>query len=308
MTYTANYGWGPGDTPKTIQYLIWVTCISSVLCALLNNFFLYYLGMNGPQQLFSLSWGGLSNWYIWQPLTYLFLQSSGSQGISIFFLIELLFNMYILWIMGTGILERVGANSFVRFYFVCGIITGIITLLFMPVYSQYAVLAGSTPIILAIMFIWAMIHPESELLLFFILPVKAKWIIAGIIAGIFLINLSHLDFLTMTYYYIGILVGYFYAVCVWGLSSPFKITHPFDEKLASLGSGIRQIRSKKEEARNLVDNKAKIFDFFTGKAVMDDDKFMDTMLEKISLYGEHSLTWSERNRMNRISDRKSKHK
>ena len=42
---------------------------------------------------------------------------------------------------------------------------------------------------------------------------------------------------------------------------------------------------------------AKIFDLKTGQAVIDDDSFMDSMLEKISKSGEQSLSKKEKKRM-----------
>ena len=58
---------------------------------------------------------------IWQPATYMFLHAG---------LFHLLFNMLALWMFGTE-LERIwGRRYFLKFYFVCGIGAGLLTVLF----------------------------------------------------------------------------------------------------------------------------------------------------------------------------------
>lgn len=51
---------------------------------------------------------------------------------------------------------------------------------------------------------------------------------------------------------------------------------------------------------------AKIYDFKTGRIVLDDDSFMDACLAKIADTGRDSLSWREKFRMKRISKRKKK--
>ncbi len=300
MTYTSSYGLGPGDTPKTIYRLVVATSIISVFCALFNNLFAYF-GTKTPQSWLSLSWDGLLHWYIWQPISYLFLQASGAEGISLGFLISLFFNMYILWIMGSSTLNRVGSSSFLRFYFISGALTGLATLLIMPLIGQYTTLAGATPTILSILMVWTMLNPESTILLFFLFPVQAKRLLPAFLILMLLINLSQLNFIELAFNFIGLLIGYLYATLVWGLESPYAFTRYTDKWLTELGHKIVGLSTWFGRARPLPEKKAEIIDFHTGKAVMDDDLFMDAVLEKISKFGENSLTWSERHRMKQIA-------
>ena len=47
--------------------------------------------------------------------------------------------------------------------------------------------------------------------------------------------------------------------------------------------------------------KAKIYDFKTGQAILNDEEFMDAMLSKISMYGQSSLSFRrEHFRLKRI--------
>lgn len=305
MTYTSSSGWGPGDTPKTIYRLVAATTVISIFCALMGALFNYF-GVRTPQELLSLSWNGLSHWYIWQPLSYLFVQPGGNYGITFGFLLSLFFNMYILWIMGSSTLDRVGKGAFLRFYFICGALTGLATLLLMPIIGQYAVLAGTAPVILAILMVWTMLHPDSQILLFFIIPVQAKRLLPTILVLLLLINLSQLNFIELVFNFLGLFFGYLYATLVWGLESPYAFTSYTDRWLTDLGRKISNMSSWFGKGRPLPEKKAEIIDFHTGKAVLDDDLFMDAILEKISKFGEKSLTWSERNRMKQISKNKSR--
>lgn len=306
MVHTASYGMGSGSTPNTIKRIVTVTSSISIFCAFINNILLYF-GMSTPQQLLSLSWNGLSNWYIWEPFTYLFVQAGGEGGISIGFLFALFINMYILWIMGSSTLEKVGQAPFLRFYFISGALIGLLTLVLMPVIGQYMTLAGAAPAILAVLVVWTMLHPDNNLLLFFLIPIKAKQLLPSILVLLLLINLSQLHIIEMVFNLMGLIVGYAYGAIVWGLETPYEFTHPIDKLLVSFGHWTRHLFSRDPAGRPLPDKSAEIIDFHTGKSVQDDDLFMDQILDKISKHGEKSLTWSERHRMKKISERKSRH-
>ena len=58
---------------------------------------------------------------IWQPATYMFLHAG---------LFHLLFNMLALWMFGTELERLWGRRYFLKFYFVCGIGAGVLTVLF----------------------------------------------------------------------------------------------------------------------------------------------------------------------------------
>ncbi|MBA3602686.1 MAG: rhomboid family intramembrane serine protease [Parachlamydiaceae bacterium] len=304
MSYTLSQGWGPNTTSRTLTYIIGSIAVISIFSALLDGIFVYYLEMNGTQSFLSLSWKGLTNWYIWQPFSYLFVLPSGNGGLSLYFFIELLFDMYILWIMGSALLARAGAQAFCRFFFSTGVITGLLTLLWMPVLQQYSTLAGPTAPIIAIMMVWTMLHAESELLLFFLIPVKAKWLFLGLLGVFLLTDLSHLNFIHITFILQSVLIGYLYGTMIWGLKGPFTISSKIDNFFINFGNKLRSLSFMGKSDPMTSDKDTKILDFHNGTPYLDDDAFMDQALEKISKHGERSLTWSERSRMMKISEKK----
>ena len=293
MRGLAEYQWGPGITPRIIRNLIiWTSCIT-LLSAFVQSIIMSFTTAYGPQDYLSLSWWGLQNWYLWQPLTFLFIQPLFYQGITFFFLITLLFNMYILWVMGSAIVDYVGVKPFLKLYFISGIGAGLIALAAMPVTGHYSALAGPAASILALLMAWTMMHPEIEILLFFLIPLKVKWIMAGIIAGVLLTTISQGDVGSLIFYLAGIFIGYGYGVIAWGLQGPFAFTHKIDHFL-------NRLRYQRQESSG------KIINIKTGQPEASDDHFVDEMLEKIAKHGEKSLSWRERQRLQRISEQKKK--
>lgn len=306
-TFTDDFNRGGLAKPPTaIRNLIIATCAVAIICAMLNPLFLTFVRTNGPQYLFSLSLEGLREWYIWQPLSYIFVLPAGDYGLSISFFLDLLLGMYILWTLGSSLALTVGMQPFLRFYFICGSAIGITTLLELSGLGLHSVLSGPTAVILALLVAWTMFHSESELMLFFLFVVKAKWLLAGSLAFFLLIDLSNLNTPAFLFHLNGFLIGYLYATIVWGATTPFTWTHPVDHLLANLGSRARKLAFRTQGSNIKAENQAKVFDIHTGKAVVSDDRFMDEMLDKISRQGEKSLSWGERRRMRKISEKKSR--
>lgn len=290
----SDFSIGPEFTPPTIQSLIIATCSISIAATIGTTVLFQLLAIIGPEFWLSLSWQGLKNYYVWQPVTYLFVQYTSTYGFSFSYFINLLFQMYLLWVIGSQVLDRIGRSAFLRLYFISGILAGLITVSIMAISGYYDILSGPFPSILAIMVIWTLMYPEQEILLFFLIPVKAKWLILGFIGVLMLVSIPA-DFLMFILYFFSCLIGYLYGIIAWGLKSPFPVFRPFEGLVLKCVS----IFSKKEP---------KVLDISTGEPKLDDDRFVDAMLEKISKKGEHSLSWQERQRMKTISERKREEK
>lgn len=305
MSYTTSYQWGPSQTPVVIRSLIIITCIVSILAALTNSLFVHLAGTIGPQDILSLSWYGFRHYFLWQPLTYLFTQSTPSSGIDLFYLISLAFNMYILWAFGSSIHERIGSRQFLALYLVSGILAGVAAWFFMPIFSQYLVISGPSSAILSVFIVWAMLYPDSNLMLFMILPIKTKWLLAGVLGAIALSCISQLDIVSLLFYFIAASCGYLYSVILLNLESPFEFMHPFERSMTNFYHRLRRKTGSKQTEEIA---KPKIYDFTSGEPILDDDAFIDSMLTKISKFGERSLSETERRRMQQISQRKMKNK
>lgn len=100
---------------------------------------------------------------VWRLVTYLFLPTTDSA-------ICLAFALYLLWIMGDGLEQEWGAFRLNVFY-LCGMIATTVVAFFITRSSVTNAFLN-----LSIFLAFATVLPDFELLLFFILPVKVKWL------------------------------------------------------------------------------------------------------------------------------------
>lgn len=260
----------------------------------------------GPQMVLGLSSWGLSHWLIWQPLTYFTIQDTAFSGLTFSFFINLAFILYLLWVMGTQLYERIGDGPFIRFSLTVAIGGGIATLALLTLFQQHSLLVGSTPLLLAILTAWGMAFGESQIFLFFLIPLKGKALASGIIAIILLMAIGEGAFAYTLLCLLSIAVAYLYATAGWGWHSPFSQTEKIDDALIIFGnrtrkrlpSWMRLSSSKKRDKDDTIVN-------IEGNAIINDDLFVEKMLEKISRYGEDSLSYGERRRLDEISRKKS---
>lgn len=293
MSYQPQYQFGPSQTPRAVLNLIIITAIVSIFCSLFDSIFVQFLGIPGPEKWLGLSSWGIRQGFLWQLLTYLFVQDTASQGITVNFIIVLLFNMYVVWVMGSTILEFFSTKAFYTLYFLSAFLAGLLAVGVMFLTGNNQLLTGPIPAVLALLIVWTMLYPETELLLFFVLPVKTKWLTTGILAAIFLMSLSRLDLVSMTFYFVGALTGYFYALFSLDLNGPFPFMHPFE----------RMVKGWIPKGKN-----DKIIPITRDSDILDDNLFLDAMLSKIAAKGEQSLTWREKRRLQEISEKKARRK
>jgi membrane associated rhomboid family serine protease len=298
MQYMGAPGIGPVSTPAVIKMLIVLTAAISLTASLIQSFFNQFNLFPGPQILLALNSWGVSQGYIWQFITYLFALPS---PISFSSLLYLLINLYVLWVIGTDLVEAKGKTAFLRFYFFIGAAAGAITLPFLQFAGLYASLAGPAAPLLAMLIAWMMRFPENELLLFFLVPIKVKWIVAGIISALLLVTLSEWNIPWFFFYLSAVLLGYLYAAGCWGWQTPFPWTAKLDRALGSMGEKIHRSLKK---IRKAAPSSSKIVDIQTGKPVDEEEQFVEKMLAKISQYGESSLSWQEKKRLQQISEKR----
>lgn len=265
----ATFLHGVKNTPKILRILLWSMISISLFSAALNKFFIQALNILGTQELLSLSFTGAQNGFLWQPLTYLFVHPA-EDGISIWFLLHLFFNIYLLCTVGASVIQRVGASAFLRLYIISGIIAGFFGLWLINASESPTLIAGASPAIYALIVAWTMLFRDLEILLLHKVSVKAKWIVIGFLGLTLLTDLSDGHFITFAIYTVGALSGYLYGVIAWGLSGPFQFTQRFDHFLGSLSHLIRRKASHLFKPADKVRKGPKIYDIKTGEVILDD--------------------------------------
>jgi membrane associated rhomboid family serine protease len=262
MTYTTNR-FGPAYTPTIIKALIGIIGGIGLVAALLFSFNIW-----GPQNIFSMS----QPLFIWQPMTYWTVQNISS-GISFNFIIGLLFNMYLVWIVGSTLVEKLGDKRFLHFFLLNTIGAGFVAGVTITLTGYPLPFAGPEPIIYAMLMLWMLFDPEQEMLLLLTFPIKIKWLVSIFLGITLFLDLTHGHWPQLAAYLTTLSGTYLY----------WKTSH--------------QIKNKT----------AKIYDFKKEKKRIEDAKFMDEMLAKISEKGENVLSLKEKMRMQKISKRMKKY-
>lgn len=107
----------------------------------------------------------LHSFRIWQIVTYMFLHGG---------IFHIFWNLLGLWMFGADVERELGSRNFLKYYLGCGIFAGLCTLIF-GINSTIPVI-GASGAIFGIVTAFGMLFPEQvvTLLLFFVIPVKAK--------------------------------------------------------------------------------------------------------------------------------------
>ncbi len=278
---------------KNIRYIIGLTLLLSLVSALNSRLF--------PSipltHLFSLSLWGIKNLFIWQLLTHPFLVIA-PEGITPSMLFNLGFSLYLFAKISALLCLQKGPKHLLALYFGSALFSGLAALATLYLSSSPLLFAGLGPILFTLLIATIVLYPELELLLFFTIPVKARWLVLIILTSLLLIDLSNGMFVSFFAYITAFLFGYLYATVAWSLKSPFPFLEPLQTRLSSLFTG--------PSVDAYVRSSSKIYDFKTGQRIVSDQEFLDGCLTKIQQEGRNSLTFRERIRLYRLSRKQKK--
>ncbi len=228
---------------------------------------------------FYLSLDGLAHGYVWQLLTYAFLHAGP---------LHLLFNCWAIYVFGQDVEQALGRKAFLTLYFGSAILGGLLQLgfgAFMRVFAAPVVGASAAAFGLAAAF--AMLFPDRILLLFFIIPMRAKYLLLLSAAIALLGILRPGDNVAHAAHLGGMLtgMGFIRYAIHWNLRWP------------------RFPRARRRQPRQLVKvGSAKTRLWRASKGTTDADlppeeflsREVDPILDKISAQGIQSLTERER--------------
>lgn len=275
--------------PVTVVLMIVITVVYVVqqFCASSQIPFGYY---------FALSNEGLRHGYVWQLLTFQFLHAGLGHLVS---------NLIGLWFMGRFIEERLGKPSFLRCYFLSGVAGGLLQFGLTWIFPSHFVdvpVVGASAGIFGLFAAFATLEPYGQVMLFFLIPVRASYLLIGsIVVTLYFVirpsggNMAHAAHLG------GILFGIAYIK--WGMESApaWNDWNPLRRKLrrekllraATIKPALLRRRPKPAEQQELQSEE------FISKQV-------DPILDKISAHGIQSLTDRERQILQAARARMSK--
>jgi membrane associated rhomboid family serine protease len=185
-----------GPTTPAVKVLLIVTGAAFFLQALTTRIFGFHL-----EPLFGLvPYLVTHRFFLWQPFTYLFLHGG---------VFHLAFNLLVLWMFGCE-LERIwGRRFFLKYFFVCGTGAGVFVALLSA--SSLIPTIGASGALYGILLAYGLLFPNRQILLWFVIPIRAKHFVLFIGAVAFYSTLtlpgsgiSHLAHLS------GLVIGYIY--------------------------------------------------------------------------------------------------
>ena len=121
----------------------------------------------------------LQEYRLWQTFTYLFLHGGW---------IHILFNMLVLWMFGKDLEMDWGKNEFLIFYFVCGMGSGLITVL--ANINSPIVIVGASGSIYGVLVAYGFTYPNRTVYLYGVFPLKVKYVVMGFGVIAFVASLS----------------------------------------------------------------------------------------------------------------------
>lgn len=277
--------------PKVIKNILIINVVVFFIQIIANNLML------GGQPLWYVlnMWFALNplsegfNFQIWQLITYQFMHGSFS---------HILFNMFALWMFGMEIENYWGSQKFLTYYILCGIIAGLFQLFLTPLLgSSPAVTIGASGAIYGVLIAFALMFPDRYIFLYFLVPVKAKYLIGFLIVLEFMLvdsaqsNVAHLAHLG------GALAGFLFILFdkridvplkrMINISSGYSSRTKFQNPFSGLSDKFKKRKQDIEDAN-----------FYDINSKKEDDEIsqaeIDAILDKISQSGYQNLTEREK--------------
>jgi len=271
MSYYGHrtYNFGPWGITKAVKYL---------LLANVGIFVLEFLWGSELIYLFGLTPVLVKKGFIWQPGTYMFLHGG---------LFHILINMFVLWMFGCEIERTWGTKEFVKYYFITGVGAGLFT--FILSFNSHIPTIGASGAIFGILVAFALMFPNRLIYLYFIFPVKAKYLVIFFAVIEFLASFKHTsDGIGHFAHLGGMVIGYLY------IKADFKIPAIF-----RLSSYLAYLKNFKHKRRMKAINRKREKE----QKVMER---VDQILDKINQVGYDSLSREEKKTLEQASQLLSK--
>ncbi len=296
--------------PPVIKYLL----ISNVAVFLLQNFFFQSLWI-GDQSLFQIFFkyfalqpiftnvavkSPISGPFMpWQIFTYMFMHGG---------FMHLFFNMFALWMFGLELENLWGSKKFLFYYMLCGVGAAFANLFIAPFFSTVAPTIGASGSVYGVLVAFGYLFPNRYIYIYFMLPVKAKYLIVLYIV-IELFSVGSATGIAHVAHLGGAVVGIVYLIITKSKSGFkfFKDSTPGQSKFTSFytSSGDRFGTKKKTSPgkifpeKDISDADYKDIEGHDYKKDIEEheknaQEKIDAILDKLSASGYQSLTDEEK--------------
>ena len=149
--------------PNLMKFIV----IGSVLVYLLSIFAGYE-----AVSFLTFRWSAITQGELWRLITFVFMPGYYTTGDVLWLALFL----YFYYMIG-NVLEREWGTAKFTLYYLSGVVLTVIVGVLTALISGHDVIIGGTSYVnLSMFFAFAMLYPDTQFLLFFIIPVKVKWL------------------------------------------------------------------------------------------------------------------------------------
>lgn len=234
----------------------------------------------------------------WQLFTYMYMHGGFS---------HLFFNMFALWMFGMELENMWGSKTFFIFYTVCGVGAGIANAFLAPLVSYIppnVPTVGASGSIYGVLIAFGMIFPNRYIYIYFMLPIKAKYlVIVYILIEVFAVASQSQSGIAHIAHLGGGVVGFLYVYFILNKGKPKFFKNQGQDN--NVFNNFKDMFEKKPEPpkyeppKNVYD--ANFEDL--SKSKYEDDMRrnekeaqikIDTILDKLGANGYASLTEEEK--------------
>ena len=141
----------------------------------IGNVLVYLLAVFAGYEAVSFlgfSWAAVARGELWRLVTFVFLPGYYSQGD----LLWLALFLYLYYMIGTTLEREWGTAKFNLYYLSGVVLTLIVGIVAGLVFHTNLYITGADYVNLSMFFAFAVLFPNAQVLLFFIIPVKMKWL------------------------------------------------------------------------------------------------------------------------------------
>ena len=227
------------------------------------------------------------NFQVWQLITYQFMHGGFS---------HILFNMFALWMFGSSIEDVFGSKKFLIFYLLAGVSAGLLHLFVSPLLGGApAVTIGASGAVYGVLIAYALFFPDNLIFLYFLIPVKAKYLIGFLVVIEFLAvdsassGVAHLAHLG------GALFGFLYIM--FDKNSYVSLKNLFNRNFYYKSKPKRDIFTNPFSRSSQIDNDVQDANYYDINKKDDyevSQEEIDKILDKISQSGYQNLSDREK--------------
>lgn len=136
-----------------------------------GNLVVYLLMMFAGYEAVSFllfDWQAITHGELWRLVTFIFMPEASSP-------LWLAISLYFYYMIGTTLVREWGTAKFSLYYF-SGVVLTVITGVIIGLATGNAWISGTDYVNLSMFFAFAMLYPDTQFLVFFIIPIKVKWL------------------------------------------------------------------------------------------------------------------------------------